>query len=104
MQHHLRFFRFNHRTLVPSGKDLTIEDFFTPDDNNAKHREGTETVTEKTPQSPSESSLAGEEQVLIENTTLPDEYILQKIIGMSKKQSLNDSNTANDRVFIVPTL
>ena len=66
MQHHLRFFRFNHRTLVPSGKDLTIEDFFTPDDNNAKadedvkllddykskpqkHREATETVTEKTP-------------------------------------------------------
>lgn len=31
MQHHLRFFRFNHRTLVPSGKELTIEDFFAPE-------------------------------------------------------------------------
>ena len=103
MQHHLRFFRFNHRTLVPSGKELTIEDFFAPDDHSnkpndedvkllddfkskpQKHREATENATEKPPQSPSESSLAGEEQVLIENTTLPDEYILSKIIGMSKK-------------------
>ena len=103
MQHHLRFFRFNHRTLVPSGKDLTLEDFFAPDDHSnkpndedvkllddfkskpQKHREATENATEKPPQSPSESSLAGEEQVLIENTTLPDEYILSKIIGMSKK-------------------
>jgi hypothetical protein len=66
MQHHLRFFRFNHRTMVPSGKDLKIEDFFTPDDNTTKadedvkllddykskpqkHREATETVTEKPP-------------------------------------------------------
>ena len=103
MQHHLRFFRFNHRTLVPSGKELTIEDFFAPDDHSnkpndedvkllddfkskpQKHREATENATEKPPQSPSESSLAGEEQVLIENTTLPDEYILSKIVGMSKK-------------------
>jgi hypothetical protein len=31
MQHHLRFFRFNHRTLIPSGKDLTMEEFFAED-------------------------------------------------------------------------
>jgi hypothetical protein len=66
MQHHLRFFRFNHRTLVPSGKDLTIEDFFSPDNNTTKadedvkllddykskpqkHREATETPIEKPP-------------------------------------------------------
>jgi hypothetical protein len=67
MQHHLRFFRFNHRTLVPSGKELTIEDFFAPDDHSnkhndedvkllddfkskpQKHREATEAATEKPP-------------------------------------------------------
>lgn len=28
MQHQLRFFRFNHRTHVPTGVDLKMEDFF----------------------------------------------------------------------------
>ena len=67
MQHHLRFFRFNHRTLVPSGKELLIQDFFAPDDHNKKpsdedvkllddfkskpqkHREPSEAATEKPP-------------------------------------------------------
>lgn len=40
---------------------------------------------------------------MIENTSLPDEYILEKIVGMSKKPSISESDT-NDRVFIVPTL
>lgn len=67
MQHHLRFFRFNHRTLVPSGKELLIQDFFAPDDHNKKpsdedvkllddfkskpqkHREPSEAAAEKPP-------------------------------------------------------
>ncbi len=28
MQHHLRFFRFNHRTHVPTGQDLSMDEFF----------------------------------------------------------------------------
>ena len=32
MQHQLKFFRFNHKTHVPTnGKDLTIEEFFAKD-------------------------------------------------------------------------
>jgi len=29
MSHQLRFFRFNHRTHIPTSKDLTAEEFFT---------------------------------------------------------------------------
>jgi hypothetical protein len=31
--------------------------------------------------------LAGEEQILIENTSLPDEYILNKIVEMAKQKN-----------------
>ena len=28
MSHQLRFFRFNHKTHIPTGRDLTIDEFF----------------------------------------------------------------------------
>jgi CDP-diacylglycerol---glycerol-3-phosphate 3-phosphatidyltransferase len=40
---------------------------------------------------------------LIENTSLPDDYILDKIVGMSKRPQ-ETADPGNDRVFIVPTL
>lgn len=52
--------------------------------------------------SKSNDSLAGEEQVLIDNTSLSDEYILQKIVKMSKKPK--EESCTGDRVFIFPTL
>jgi hypothetical protein len=48
--------------------------------------------------------LAGEEQILIENTNLPDEYILNHIVSMSKAKQKSDQPTSDDRVFIFPTL
>jgi hypothetical protein len=47
--------------------------------------------------------LAGEEQVLIENTSLSDDYILDKIVSMAAKKKHED-NQGGDRVFIFPTL
>ena len=48
--------------------------------------------------------MAGEEQVLIENTNLPDEYILNHIVSMSKAKQSGEQPTSDDRVFIFPTL
>ena len=42
--------------------------------------------------------------MLIESTSLSDDYILDKIISVNKKQTEEDINSNNDRVFIVPTL
>jgi hypothetical protein len=28
MSHQLRFFRFNHKTHIPTGRDLSIDEFF----------------------------------------------------------------------------
>jgi hypothetical protein len=46
--------------------------------------------------------LAGEEQVLIENTSLPDEYILNKIVALAKSKVKDAAESG--RVFIFPTL
>ncbi len=40
--------------------------------------------------------------MLIENTSLPDEYILNHIVSMSKKKSTTEDPSS--RVFIFPTL
>ena len=45
--------------------------------------------------------MSGEEHVLLESTTLPDDYIMDKIIKASKDQNTIKSS---GRVFIFPTL
>jgi hypothetical protein len=40
---------------------------------------------------------------LIENTNLPDEYILNKIVQIAKQKNAH-SDERNGRVFIFPTL
>ena len=99
MSHQLRFFRFNHKTYIPTGKDLTAEEFFSEQEpsqeevpllEDLKSRpQRQETPSESKPQA--STSLAGEEQVLIENTKLSDEYILNKIVEQSKRQQAHSA-------------
>lgn len=96
MSHQLRFFRFNHRTHIPTGRDLSIDEFFSEhsppqeevpllDDVKSRPQRHQPQDDKETSPAADASSLAGEEQVLIENTKLSDEYILNKIVAQAKR-------------------
>eukprot|EP00347_Sterkiella_histriomuscorum_P003103 403365574 len=129
MSHHLRFLRFQHRTQIPTNEELTIEDFFAEDKPKNKNEEDVvlidsksksrpfkqssevdqtnqnlnlKTQDTKSSQAEAEASLAAEEQVLIQNTLLSDEYILNKIVQINKKNTQVEQD--DGRVFIFPTL
>jgi len=46
MQHQLRFFRFNHRTHIPTGGELKIEDFFAESASSTPYEEDVKLLEE----------------------------------------------------------
>ncbi len=81
-----------------NGERLLLDDKSKPFKNP---QEDTSTISEQKKESKKESGLSGEEQILIENSGLSDEYILNRIVEAHKTKKV-DKNPG--RVFIFPTL